>query len=218
MKESDCEYRREDGTVAMSAAERKAMDAYCETYKGYLGIAKTERRAYAEAVRRLAKLGFKELSQCGKLVAGDKVYRGYHGKTLFAAVIGKAPAAEGVRIVGGHTDAPRIDLKPVPVMEKGGLAFFDAHYYGGLKKFQWVAHPLALYGVVIKKDGSRVDVAIGDEPDDPVFMISDVLPHFGKDQAAKPMSEAIPGESLDLLVGSTPDPALKPDDKDRVKK
>ena len=205
---------REDATALLSDAERVEMGEYCDTYKRFLGIAKTERRAYAEAVRLLTAAGFRPLAECDVLKPGDKVYRGYHGKTLFAAVIGNQPVADGVRVVGGHTDAPRIDLKPVPLTEKGGFAYFDTHYYGGVKKFHWVAHPLALYGVVVKADGKVVEIAIGDDPDDPVFMISDVLPHFGKDQAAKKVSEAFPGESLDLLIGSVPDPEAE---KDKVK-
>lgn len=205
---------RSDATPRLTDGQRLEMERYCKTYMDFLGRAKTERLAYALAVERLEKAGFRDIAACGRLRPGDRVFRGIHGKTLFAAVVGKRPVEEGFRLVGGHTDAPRIDIKPVPVMEKGGLAFFDTHYYGGLKKFQWVAHPLALYGVVVKKDGATVAVAIGDGPGDPVFLITDILPHFGKDQAAKPVSEAFPGESLDLLVGST---VGKETGKDRVK-
>lgn len=209
---------RKDATWLLDDAQRKAMNAYCEDYKGYLGIAKTERRAYAEAVRLLEAKGFRALASFRKLSPGDKVYRGYHGKTLFAAVVGQSPVSGGVRVVGGHTDSPRIDLKPVPLMEKNGLAFFDAHYYGGLKKFQWLVRPLALYGTVVKPDGSKVEIAVGDQPDDPVFMITDILPHFGKEQAEKPVREVIPADDLDLLIGSVPCPDDKEDAKDSVKK
>ncbi|MBR4946867.1 MAG: aminopeptidase, partial [Kiritimatiellae bacterium] len=175
----------------MSAADAEACEAYAKDYLGYLGIAKTERRAYDEAVRRIEALGFKPLAEMDTLKPGDKVYRGYHGKTLMAAVIGEQPIAEGINVIGGHTDAPRIDIKPIPVCEKGGLAYFDTHYYGGIKKFQWVTHPLALYGVVIKPDGTKVEIAIGDKPEDPIFQITDILPHFGGEQASKKLGEAI---------------------------
>lgn len=211
--------KREDASGKLVPAERKALDAYVSAYMNYLGVAKTERRAYAEAVRLLEQRGFKPLSSFKTLKPGDKVYRGCRGKTLFAAVVGKAPAAEGIRVVGGHTDAPRIDLKPVPLCEKNGIAYFDTHYYGGIKKFQWVAHPLALYGTVVRADGSKIDIALGDKPGDPVFMISDILPHFGQEQAGKKLSEAFPGENLDLIVATTPCPESEDDAdvKEKVK-
>lgn len=219
MKKIQGVLKRENVARELSAKDAKACEAYAKDYLGYLGIAKTERRAFAEAVRRIEALGFRELSTYKTLKPGDKVWRGYHGKTLMAAVIGKAPVAEGIRVIGGHTDAPRIDIKPVPVCEKGGLAFFDTHYYGGIKKFQWLIHPLALYGVVVKPDGKVIEIAIGDKPGDPVFQITDILPHFGAEQSAKRVSEAFDGEDLDILVGSLP--ASKADDdkdyKDKVK-
>ncbi len=205
-------------TDAPSAAEAVQIDAYARDYLAFLGAAKTERLAYAEAVKLLAAKGFRPLDSFKTLKPGDKVWRGYHGKTLMAAVIGKKGTKAGLRIVGGHTDAPRIDLKSVPVMEKGGLAFFDTHYYGGIKKFQWVTLPLALYGVVVRKDGTKAEIAVGDKPGDPVFLITDILPHLGQDQMAKPMRDAIPGESLDLLVGSLPEAGSKKGAKDAVKK
>ena len=197
-------YVREPGFKNLSAAERKEMDAYAGQYMDFLGKAKTERRAYAESVALIEANGFKPLSAFKTLKPGDKVYRGYHGKTLMAAVIGRDPVEAGANIVGGHTDAPRIDLKPVPVAEKGGFAYFDTHYYGGIKKYQWVVRPLALYGVVCRKDGSVVEIAVGDKPGDPVFMITDILPHLGQEQAKKPLAKGIEGEDLDLLVGSEP--------------
>lgn len=206
-------YVREPGLGKLSAAERKAMEGYCADYMKFLGKAKTERRAYAESIALLEKNGFRPLSEFKTLKAGDKVYRGYHGKTLLAAVIGSKPVSEGVDVVGGHTDAPRLDLKPVPLAENKGLAYFDTHYYGGIKKYQWLVRPLAIYGVICRKDGTKVDVSIGDDPADPIFMITDILPHLGRDQAQKKLSEAIPGESLDLLIASEPCPE-KLDDKD----
>ncbi len=182
----------------------KPMAEYCTEYMRYLGIAKTERRSYAESVRLLEAKGFKELSTFKTLKAGDKVYRGYEDRTIMAAVIGKKPIAEaGLKVVGGHTDAPRLDLKPKPVYEKGGYVYFDCHIYGGIKKYQWLVHPLALYGTIVRKDGSKVQVEVGDQEGDPVFMISDILPHLGYDQAKKTRDEFYPAEDLDVIAWTT---------------
>ena len=210
--------KRENAIGRLSEKEAAACADYAKDYVSYLGIAKTERRAYAEAVRRIEALGFRELSTFETLKPGDKVYRGYHGKTLMAAVIGQEPVANGINVIGGHTDAPRIDLKPVPLCEKGGLAYFDTHYYGGIKKFHWLVHPLALYGVIVKPDGSKVEVAIGDNPGDPVFQITDILPHFGAEQSGKKVSEAFDPEDMDVLIGSAPDPTADKDAKETVKR
>ncbi len=215
MKQVQGLVKRENVARQMSAKEAKACEAYVEDYRSYLGIAKTERRAYDEAVRRIEQLGFKELASYSVLKPGDKVYRGYHGKTLMAAVIGREPVADGINVIGGHTDAPRIDLKPVPVCEKGGIAYFDTHYYGGIKKFHWIIHPLALYGVVVRPDGSKVEIAIGDKPEDPVFQITDILPHFGAEQSGKKLGEAFDPEDMDILVGTLP--ASKAEDDEDVK-
>ena len=181
-----------------------SMDAYCAEYMRYLGAAKTERRSYAESVKMLEKRGFRELGSFSSLKAGDRVYRGYEDRTVMAAVIGRRPIAEaGLKVVGGHTDAPRLDLKPRPLYEKGGCVFFDCHIYGGIKKYQWLVLPLALYGTVVRKDGTKVQVAVGDGPDDPVFMISDILPHLGRDIEKKSVAEFFPAEDLDVIAWST---------------
>lgn len=179
----------------------------------YLGAAKTARRSYFESLKLLESKGFKEISSFKTLKPGDKVYRGYGDRTIMAAVIGKKKISEsGIKIVGGHTDAPRLDLKPRPLYEKGGYVYFDCHIYGGIKKYQWLTLPLALYGTIVRKDGSKVDVAIGDGSDDPVFMISDILPHLGKDQEKKKVNEFFPAEDLDVVCwtsGEKPLEALK---------
>ena len=181
-----------------------AIDRYCAQYMRYLGLAKTARRSYAESVRLLRARGFKELSSFKSLRPGDRVYRGCEDRTILAAVIGKTPIAEGgLRVVGGHTDAPRLDLKPKPLYEKGGYVYFDCHIYGGIKKYQWLVRPLALYGAIVRKDGSKVQVEVGDRPDDPVFMISDILPHLGYDQAKKNRDEFFPAEDLDVIAWTT---------------
>ena len=185
----------------------------------YLGISKTERRSYAESVHLLEKKGFKELSSFKTLKAGDKVYRGYEDRTIMAAVVGKKPIAEvGLKVVGGHTDAPRLDLKPKPLYEKGGYVYFDCHIYGGIKKYQWLVRPLALYGTVVRKDGTKVQVEVGDKAGDPVFLISDILPHLGYDQAKKNRDEFYPAEDLDVVAWSTyKKPEKKGKDKDDAK-
>ena len=178
---------------------------YCAQYVRYLGFAKTERRSYAESVRLLEKKGFREIASFKSLKAGDKVYRGYEDRTVMAAVIGKRKIAEaGLKVVGGHTDAPRLDLKPRPLYEKGGIVYFDCHIYGGIKKYQWLTLPLALYGTIVRRDGSKVQVAVGDGPEDPVFMISDILPPLGKDQATGSRDEFFSAEDLDVVCWSTP--------------
>ncbi len=185
----------------MKKDDDKLEAAYCAAYMDFLAKGKTERRCYAAAIVLLTKAGFKELSTLKTLKPGDRVWRGYHAKTLMACVIGQTPSAAGIRVVGGHTDAPRLDLKPRPVYEKGGLVYFDTHVYGGIKKYQWLVLPLALYGVIVKTDGTVVEVAVGDEPGDPVFLISDILPHLGKDQEKKTQKEFFPAEDLDVVAG-----------------
>ena len=182
-------------TAAVPKRDR-AVEAYAAEYMDFLAKGKTERRCYAAAVELLEKAGFRDLASTASLKPGDRVYRGYHGKTLMACVIGREPTAKGLRVVGGHTDAPRLDLKPRPLYEKDGIVYLDTHMYGGIKKFQWLVLPLALYGVIVRKDGSVVEVAVGDEPGDPVFLISDILPHLGGDQAQKTQKEFYPAEEI----------------------
>ena len=200
----------------------KPMDGYCREYMRYLGIAKTERRSYAESVRLLEAAGFRDISRFKSLKAGDRVYRGYEDRTVMAAVIGRKPISEaGLKVVGGHTDAPRLDLKPRPIYEKGGYVYFDCHIYGGIKKYQWLVLPLALYGTVVRKDGTKVQIAVGDAPGDPVFMISDILPHLGYDQAKKTRDEFFPAEDLDVIAWTTyakPKKGDKPGDDPKADK
>ena len=192
------------------------IDTYCDGYVKYLGAAKTARRSYAESVKLLEDSGFRELSKFKTLKPGDRVYRGYEDRTVMAAVIGSESISEaGIKVVGGHTDAPRLDLKPRPLYEKGGCVYFDCHIYGGIKKYQWLTLPLALYGRIVRKDGSFVDVAVGDKPGDPVFMISDILPHLGKDQEKKKVSEFFPAEDLDPVCWTTPGEGKKDADGEK---
>ena len=187
------------------SARTASLEAYSAEYLRYLGVAKTARRSYAESVRMLEAAGFRELGSFRTLKPGARVWRGCEDRTVMAAVIGRRSVAEaGIKVVGGHTDAPRLDLKPRPVYEKGGVVYFDCHIYGGIKKYQWLTLPLSLYGTIVRKDGSRVEIAVGDGRNDPVFMITDILPHLGKDQAKKTRDEFFAAEDLDPVCWSTP--------------
>ena len=188
----------------MKKDDDKLEAAYCAAYMDFLAKGKTERRCYAAAIELLTKAGFKELSTLKTLKPGDRVWRGYHAKTLMACVIGQTPSAAGIRVVGGHTDAPRLDLKPRPVYEKGGLVYFDTHVYGGIKKYQWPTVPLAIHGVVYRKDGAVVTITIGEDDNDPVLMVSDLLIHLAGDQMQKTASKVIEGEQLNVIMGTEP--------------
>ncbi len=188
----------------ISPEEIAAGDAYCEGYKAFLGAAKTERKAVREAIRLAEEKGFVPFDRNAKYQPGDKVYYNNRGKSLVLAVIGKRPITDGISIAAAHIDSPRLDLKPNPLYEDHNLAYFDTHYYGGIKKYHWVALPLALHGVVVKTDGTVVDVTIGEDPGDPVFCVTDLLPHLADEQMKKPMKDGIKGEGLDILIGSRP--------------
>ena len=201
--------------------EMKAeMTAFCEDYKKHLSECKTERECVSDMIARAEQYGYQDLDKLvaagTALKAGDKVYASNRGKMLVLVQVGTTPITEGVNILGAHIDSPRLDLKPNPLYEEAGLAMLKTHYYGGIKKYQWVALPLALHGVVAKKDGSVVNIVIGEEPGDPVLGISDILPHLGKDQAAKKLGEAFTGEDLNVCIGSIPT-AEDEDEKASVK-
>ncbi|MBR6499656.1 MAG: aminopeptidase, partial [Clostridia bacterium] len=160
-----------------------------ERYKDYLSVGKTERECVCEAVKLAEKNGYcciyKAIEEGRPLNAGDRFYLNYMGKCIVLFIIGKQPFEKGMNIIGAHIDSPRLDIKQNPVYESDGLVYMDTHYYGGIKSFQWVALPLALHGVVVKKDGSTVTVNVGENDSDPVFCISDILPHLGQDQAKR---------------------------------
>ncbi len=179
--------------------------AYAEDYKKFLDEAKTEREATACAIRMAEAAGYTPYRFGDALKVGDKRYFENKGKGIYLFRIGKAPLTEaGFRILAAHIDSPRIDLKQNPLYEDSGMSFFKTHYYGGIKKYQWTAMPLALHGVVVRADGETVRVTIGEDPADPVFYINDLLPHLGQDQAQQPLGKAISGESLNILVGGIP--------------
>jgi len=178
--------------------------AFCEEYKAFLDKSKTEREASAEAVRIAEKAGFKAFDPSKKYKANDKVYCANRGKSLILAVIGKDGVKNGANIIAAHIDSPRIDLKQNPLYEDSELAFFKTHYYGGIKKYQWTAIPLALHGVIVKNDGSVVNVSIGEDDGDPVFCVTDLLPHLSEAQYKRSANELIKGEELNILIGSLP--------------
>lgn len=181
-----------------------AADAFAEGYKSFLDNAKTEREAVAVIISKAESLGFSAFESGKKYAAGDKIYFNNRGKAVILAVIGTKSVSEGVKIAAAHIDSPRLDLKPCPLYEDNELALFKTHYYGGIKKYQWVTIPLALHGVVYKKNGERVTVKIGEEPGEPQFVISDILPHLGAEQGKRSLSDGIKGEELNVLVGSRP--------------
>ena len=182
----------------------KQADEFCEGYKSYLDEAKIERESVEFFVREAEKRGYTEFDNRKKYSAGDKVYYNNRGKSLILCVIGKKSVGEGVKISAAHIDSPRLDLKPNPLYEDTNLALFKTHYYGGIKKYQWTAIPLALHGVVVKANGERVKVRIGEDEGDPQFVVTDLLPHLAQEQMKQTMAEGIKGENLNILIGSRP--------------
>lgn len=186
-------------------------------YIDFMTLSKTERETVDNSIEIAEKADFKDLNTVSELKAGDKVYFNNRGKSLFLFVVGKEDLANGLNILGAHVDSPRLDLKQHPLYEDSGLVLLDTHYYGGIKKYQWVAQPLALHGVVCKKDGSLVKVVIGESEDDPVVGVSDLLIHLAADQMKKTGSNVVEGEDLNVLFGSIP-AATEEDEKELVKK
>ena len=183
---------------------KEIMD-FAEDYKDFISFGKTERLCVKKTLQILEEKGFVDVETKKDLKPGDKVYSVNKNKNVAIFVIGRKPLNEGLRILGAHIDSPRMDLKQNPLYEKEGFALLDTHYYGGIKKYQWVTIPLALHGVVCKKDGSTIEVAIGEEPNDPVLGIGDLLIHLSADQMQKTAAKLIEGEDLDVTVGSIPE-------------
>ena len=206
---------RKNGYDRFDSAEQAAMDAYCDGYKAFLDKGKTERLCAAETIRLAEEKGYKPYVRGMEVKSGDKVYLCNRGKAVMLAHIGKKSLAEGTQIAAAHIDSPRLDLKPNPLYEDSEMAFFKTHYYGGIRKYQWVTIPLELRGVIALKDGTTVTVNIGADNGDPKLVITDLLPHLGQEQAKKPLASAIPGETLNLLLGSRP--IGDEDDTGRVK-
>lgn len=207
-------YKQKNGYETMSTQQRIDMEDYCRGYMAFLNEARTEREAVKIAIEMAEDKGFVEYVDGMKLSPGDKVYCNNRSKALMLAVIGRKSLEEGCVIAGAHVDSPRIDLKQNPLYESDELAYFKTHYYGGIKKYQWVTIPLELHGVVALKNGETIDVSIGRDPSDPQFVITDLLPHLGKEQMRKTMEEGITGEGLNILIGSIP---YADEGSDRVK-
>ena len=191
-----------NGWETVTEAEKQSIFDFCEGYKEFIDNAKTERQAVKSAVEIAKKHGFVDLNTKDSLKAGDKVYFINREKSVYLSVIGKEDITNGINFIIAHLDAPRIDIKANPLYESNNLALLKTHYYGGLRKYQWITIPLSLIGVVYKKDGTRVDINIGENDNDPVFYISDLAPHLAKDQVQKKMSECIEGENLNIILGS----------------
>ena len=177
---------------------------FCEDYKAFLDTAKTEREAVTEAVRLAKAAGFKEFERGKKYKAGDKFYFVNREKAIILGVMGKLPLDKGIRLAAAHIDSPRMDLKQNPLYEEQEFALFKTHYYGGIKKYQWTAIPLSLHGVIVKNSGEKVTVNIGEDENDPVFCVTDLLPHLAQQQMKRPAAEIVKGEELNVLVGSMP--------------
>lgn len=209
---------RQNAWDVYSDEEVIQLEELCGRYRAFLDEGKTERECVDISVRAAEAAGYRNLSEIIKekktLKTGDKVYAVWMKKSIALFQIGEEPLEEGIRILGAHIDSPRLDIKQNPLYEDGGLAFLDTHYYGGIKKYQWVALPLAIHGVVVKTDGESVKVTIGEQEEDPVFCVTDLLVHLAGEQMEKKASKVIEGEALDILFGSRP---LKGQEKDAVK-
>lgn len=197
-------YKTENIWKSVDAETEDEIQRFSDQYASFMDENRTEREFIRSTVKFLEDKGFKELSEVETLNSGSKLYALNREGAVLAAVIGKEKLNQGINLIGAHVDAPRIDLKPRPLFEEKELAFFTTHYYGGIRKYQWVTLPLALHGVIVKQDGSRVNLAVGMKPEDPVFYITDLLPHFAGKQREKKLKEAIKAEQLNVLVGSRP--------------
>lgn len=197
-------YKRKNGRLYSDESIVNAADSYCDGYKAFLDKAKTEREAAKAAMEMAKAAGFTEFEYGKKYSAGDRVFFNNRGKTVAFAVIGKQPVENGVNITAAHIDSPRLDLKPNPLYEDVDLALFKTHYYGGIKKYQWTAVPLALHGVFVLKDGTVKEVSVGEREDEPKFVINDLLPHLASEQIKRTLNEGIKGEELNVLIGSHP--------------
>ena len=203
IKEKLCNNKK-CGWNEVDALERNKIFSFAEEYMSFMNKSKTEREATKTVLSMLKENGFKDINDMDSLKYGDRVYYINRNKSVFIAVIGKEVLENGLNLVGAHIDSPRLDLKPNPIYEDNGLTYFKTHYYGGIKKYQWTTIPLAIHGTVVKTNGEKIDIEIGEKDSDPIFTITDLLPHLATDQMNKKLSNAIEGEDLNLLIGSIP--------------
>lgn len=209
--------KKDTAWTKYNASDINKLNSIANDYKKFISNNKTEREIVKEVIKRAEEKGFIDLDKLVKdkkeIKSGDKIYVNNRGKSIALFVIGEEPLENGMNILGAHIDSPRLDLKANPLYEESGFAYFDTHYYGGIKKYQWVTMPLAIHGVVVKKDGKVVDICIGEKESDPVVGITDLLPHLAEEQMKKEATKVVEGENLDLLIGSRPNK----DEEDKVK-
>lgn len=197
-------YNPKHASEVISQEETDKADEFCEEYKNFLNKAKTEREAVVYVLEKAKKNGFVEFDRAKKYNAGDKVYYNNRGKSIILAVIGKKGLESGTRLSAAHIDSPRLDMKQNPLYEDTEIAFFKTHYYGGVKKYQWTAIPLSLHGVIVKRDGTKAYVNVGEDDNDPEFVVTDLLPHLAAEQMKRTLADGIRGEELNILIGSRP--------------
>lgn len=195
---------KENGWLELNNNTKQDVFSYAKGYINYLNNSKTEREIIATSKKIAEENGFQDIEKIKELKAGDKIYYINHEKSMYLAIIGKDNIENGLNIIGSHADSPRLDLKPNPLYEDSELAFFKTHYYGGIKKYQWTTIPLAIHGVIVKANGEKVEIKIGEDETDPIFTITDLLPHLAQDQMEKKLKNGIDGEDLNLLIGSIP--------------
>ena len=207
--------KKKVGWEDVSPEEKNEIFAFCDGYMKFLNKAKTEREFIVQAKIKAEENGYRDISEFDSLNVGDKVYFINRDKSMYLAIIGSEKIENGMHIIGSHVDSPRLDLKPNPIYEDGGFAYFKTHYYGGIKKYQWTTIPISIHGVIVKANGEKITVNIGEDENDPIFTITDLLPHLAQDQMQKKLSTAIDGEDLNLLIGSIP--YENKEESDRVK-
>ncbi len=196
--------KKESGWKSVDDTEKKNIFDFSKRYIDFLNVSKTERE-FVKAAKKLAdENGFKDIMEFESLKAGDKIYFINRDKSMYLAIIGEESIENGLHIIGSHIDSPRLDLKPNPLVEEGKLAYFKTHYYGGIKKYQWTTIPLSIHGVIVKANGEKIEVNIGEDENDPIFTITDLLPHLAQAQMEKKLKDGVEGENLNLLVGSIP--------------
>ena len=196
--------KKESGWKSLNDSQKEEVFAVSKRYMDFLNVSKTEREFIKNARKLANEHGFKDIMEFESLKPGDKVYFVNREKSMYLAIIGENPIENGMNIIGSHVDSPRLDLKPNPLTEEGGLAYFKTHYYGGIKKYQWTTIPLSLHGVIVKASGEKFEVNIGEDENDPIFTITDLLPHLAQAQMEKKLKDGVEGENLSLLIGSIP--------------
>lgn len=192
------------GWEGISSQRKEEIFSFCDEYMDFLNNSKTEREIVKTTKNIIEKNGFKNIREYSKLNPGDKVYYNNRDKSLYLAIIGSDSIENGINVIGSHADSPRLDLKPNPLYEDTGLAYLKTHYYGGIKKYQWTTIPLAMHGVIVKPNGEKIEISIGEDEKDPIFTITDLLPHLASEQMERKLKEGIKGEELNLLIGSIP--------------